>query len=100
MTNTQLYLAMLGPVVGNVLAITLAFTLLSSRFSDLRGGMADLRADLNTRMAELRADLTGRLSDLRTELDRRLTDQDKALRRVEEILDARVKTLEEGGKRP
>ncbi len=60
----------------------------------------------NARMSDLRSDLTARIDDLRAHVDVRFTHVDhrfdemraswtSELRRVEEVLDARLKHLEE-----
>lgn len=70
MTNLQLYLAVALPVLLNTAITAIAFTLLSQR-----------------------------ITDLQTSINHRFDDQQRswfeALRRVEEVIDARLKHLEE-----
>lgn len=77
MTNLQLYLAIGVPVVVNTVVSVLVYTLLSARIGDLDRRMSDGFAAINQRFDDMR--------DLwRAELGR-----------VEEVLDARLRHLED-----
>jgi hypothetical protein len=77
MTNTQLYLAIGVPILFNVFVTITLFAGLTSRITSLNQRMSDGFATVNQRFDDMR--------DLwRAEL-----------RRVEEVLDARLKHLEE-----
>lgn len=77
MTNEQLYLAIGIPIVLNTLVTLALFAGLTSRITSLNQRMTDGFTAINQRFDDMR--------DLwRAEL-----------RRVEEVLDARLKTLEE-----
>jgi hypothetical protein len=76
-TNMQLYLAIGVPIVVNTILTMTIFALLSSRISDL-----------STRMTEGFAAINQRFDDMR--------DLWRAeLRRVEEVLDARLRHIED-----
>jgi hypothetical protein len=60
----------------------------NSRLSDVRTDMNSLKADMNLRLGELRTDINRQFSDSRDTWR-------SELHRVEEILDARLKHLEE-----
>jgi hypothetical protein len=77
MTNQQLYLAIGLPILANLMFNGFIFLALSARITDLGARMTQMEASINKRMDELK--------DLwRAELHR-----------VEEVLDARLKHLEE-----
>jgi hypothetical protein len=81
MSNAQLYLAIGVPIVLNTVVSLVIYTLLAQR-------LTDSHQSLNTRMTEGFAAINQRFDDMR--------DLWRAeLRRVEEILDARLKHLEE-----
>jgi hypothetical protein len=85
----------------------------NSRLSDVRTDMNSLKADMKGDMTNLRADVTNlradmnglkgdmnlRLGEFRTDMNRQFSDSREIwrseLHRVEEILDARLKHLEE-----
>ena len=52
-------------------------------------------SDLNSRIDDLRADMGRRFEDLIHLLDARFQAQDEKLYRVEQVIDARLKHLEE-----
>ena len=81
MTNLQLYLAIGVPILVNTATLVAVYNLLSARISGAEGS---LRADMDARFAAINQ----RFDDMR--------DLWRAeLRRVEEVLDARLKHLEE-----
>jgi hypothetical protein len=55
--------------------------------------------DLNARMSDLRSELRGNISELRSHMDNRFDDMRDTwraeLHRVEEVIDARLKHLEQ-----
>jgi hypothetical protein len=77
MTNLQLYFAIGVPIISNFLMLTIGFMLINSRISDMGQRITDLRDEMNRRFDAFEA-------VWRSEL-----------RRVEEVLDARLKHLEE-----
>ena len=77
MTDTQLYLAIGVPVVSNAIMLLIFSTLISSRMAAFEGAINKRFDDMNKRFDDMR------------ELWR------SELRRVEEVLDARLKHIEE-----
>jgi hypothetical protein len=76
MNDTQILTVVLA-VVPNVLAVLAGILINNSRFTDVNARISDLRAHVDTRFDEMR-------DTWRAEL-----------RRVEEVIDARLKHLEE-----
>jgi len=92
--DTQILNAMLAPVP-TMLVVLIGILLNNSRLSDLR-------SDLNGRISELRSQMDTRFNDVNVRFDNvdRRFDEMKdlwrsELHRVEEVLDARLKHLEE-----
>jgi len=87
MTNTQVLILGL-PSVLSVEAVLVGILINNSRLEDL-----------NTRMADLRSELRGSISELRSHMDNRFDDMRDTwraeLHRVEEVIDARLKHLEQ-----
>lgn len=54
-------------------------------------------ADLNSRISELRSDVNKRFDDQTRLIEARFQTQDEKLYRVEQVIDARLKHLEERG---
>jgi hypothetical protein len=54
-------------------------------------------SDLNTGLSELRTDMARRLEDMTRLIEARFQTQDEKLYRVEQVMDARVRHLEERG---
>jgi len=71
-----------------MLTVLIGILVNNARLSDLKSDVNTLRADINTRSAELRADMNKRFDEMK-DLWR------SELHRVEEVLDARLKHLEE-----
>jgi hypothetical protein len=93
-TSTQLALSIGVPT----LAVLIGILINNSRLSDLNGRFGDIDkrfGDFNTRLADLRTDMNTRFDHV----DRRFDDMKdmwrSELHRVEEVLDARLKHLEE-----
>jgi hypothetical protein len=80
-TNLQLYLAIGLPIIVNIIFNGVIFLA------------------LNARIADLRTDVKGELGDFKGEIGKRFDDLKELwrseLRRVEEVLDARLKHIEE-----
>jgi len=61
--------------------------------------LSDLRSQMESRFADLRSDMEARFADLSSHIDARFDDRRSTwkseLHRVEEVLDARLKHLEE-----
>ena len=87
MTDNQILTIALA-TVPNMLAVLAAILINNSRLGDLKN-------DMNLRIGEVRADL----GNLRADMNRQFSDTRELwraeLHRVEEILDARLKHLEE-----
>ncbi|MEO5923544.1 MAG: hypothetical protein ABIR70_06935 [Bryobacteraceae bacterium] len=87
MTDTQILTIALA-TVPNILAVLAGILINNSR-------LTDLKSDMNTRLAELRTHMDSRFNSV----DRRFDDMRdmwrSELHRVEEVLDARLKHLEE-----
>jgi hypothetical protein len=91
--------------LGSTLAVLIGILINNSRLSDLNGRFGDFDrrfgdidkrfGDFNTRLADLRTDMNTRFDHV----DRRFDDMKdmwrSELHRVEEVLDARLKHLEE-----
>lgn len=77
MTNAQLYLAIGVPLVVNGLATVMLYVLLTKRIDDLHIRIGDMQVAFNKRLD----DMTAAWRD--------------ALFRVEQVMDARLKNLEE-----
>lgn len=88
MTNVQLYLAIGVPIVFNTILTVTVYMLLASRIGDSHQRLTDSHASLSQRMSEGFGAINQRFDDMR--------DLWRAeLRRVEEVLDARLKHIEE-----
>lgn len=81
MTNTQLYLAIGLPILFNGLTTVLLYVLLTKRIDDVQEAV-------NRRIGDMQAAFNKRLDDM-TALWR------ESLLRVEQVMDARLKHLEE-----
>ncbi len=96
MTDAALQTAIVASVP--TLAVLIGILLNNSRLSDVNGRIADLNgriADLHGRIG----DLNDRITELRAHFDARLDNMRDLwraeLQRVEEVIDARLKHLEE-----
>jgi hypothetical protein len=78
-----------------MLTVLIGILVNNARLSDLKSDVNSLRSDMNARIGELRVDMNTRFN----EMDRRFDDVKdlwrSELHRVEEVLDARLKHLEE-----
>ena len=93
MGETQLTFVLAS--VPTMITVLIGILVNNSRLSDVRADMNSLRADLNLRVGELRTEI----GQLRTDMNRQFVDSRdlwrSELHRVEGILDARLKHLEE-----
>ncbi len=93
MSETQLTFVLAS--LATMISVLIGILLNNSRLTDVRADMNSLKGDMNS----LKADLNLRLGELRTDMNRQFSDSRdlwrSELHRVEEILDARLKHLEE-----
>ena len=93
MTSDQIFTVAAASVP--TVTVLVGILLNNSRLGDLFGRMSDMERGLNARID----DLGSRIDDLRDQMNTRFDDQramwQSDLRRVEEVLDARLKHLEE-----
>ena len=86
MTDTQMLIVALPSAV-SVIAVLVGILINNSRFCDLNGRMSEMRSELRTSISDLRSHMDGRFDDMR--------DMWRGeLRRVEEVVDARLKHVE------
>ncbi len=94
MTDTQLMIVAL-PSALSVIAVLVGILVSNSRLGDVNARMADMRSEFRGSISELRTSI----SELRSHMDNRFDDARDTwraeLRRVEEVIDARLKHLEE-----
>ena len=78
-----------------MLTVLIGILINNSRLTDLKGEMNSRLGDVNSRIG----DVNSRIDDMRSHMDKRFDDMrvmwQSELRRVEEVLDARLKHLEE-----
>jgi hypothetical protein len=87
MTDTQMLILAL-PSVLSVVAVLVGILINNSRLGDANARMAEMRSELRSTISELRSHMDNRFDDMR--------DTWRAeLRRVEEVIDARLKHIEE-----
>lgn len=93
MSETQLNFLLAN--VPTMITVLIGILLNNSRLSDVRTDMNSIKADMNS----LKADMNSRLGEFRADMNRQFSDSRDIwraeLHRVEEILDARLKHLEE-----
>jgi hypothetical protein len=84
--------------IPTMLTVLIGILINNSRLGDLSSRIGDVNSrmgDMNSRMG----DMNSRIDDLRSHMDKRFDDMrvmwQSDLRRVEEVLDARLKHLEE-----
>lgn len=92
MTNDQLYLAIGLPMLFNGLTTILLYVLLTKRIDDIQ-------FSFNKRLDDIQFAFNKRLDDFQLSVNKRLDDMTTAWRdallRVEQVMDARLKALEE-----
>ena len=80
-----------------MLTVLIGIPINNARLSDLKADVSTRGGEINTRIT----DVNTRISDLRTHMDMRLDEMKdlwrSELHRLEEVLDARLKHLEERG---
>ena len=90
MNETQIITIALASVP-TMITVLIGILINNSRMADMNGRMGDMNGRLN--------DMNGRIGDLRTHMDARFDDMRdtwrSGLRRVGEVLDTRLKHLEE-----
>jgi hypothetical protein len=101
MTDAQILTIALA-TVPTMITVLIGILINNSRISDLNARMGDLTAsvigrfgDLDGRFGELRAYMDLRFNDVNRRLDEMKDMWRSELHRVEEVLDARLKHLEE-----
>ncbi|MGA3185806.1 MAG: hypothetical protein ABSF22_01735 [Bryobacteraceae bacterium] len=91
MTDIQILILAL-PSVLSVIAVLVGIMINNSRLGDTNARMSELRS-------ELRSEMRSQISELRSHMDHRFDDMRDTwraeLHRVEEVIDARLKHLEE-----
>ena len=94
MNETQILMAALASAP-STLVVLIGILINNSRMNDMNARLAEGLAQVNGRLAELRSDMNTRFD----QVDRRFDDLKELwrseLHRVEEILDARLKHLED-----
>jgi len=90
MSNEQLYMAIGVPILFNGLLAIVLTSLFSGRFGDMRASLSDVRSSLEGRLGDLRSMMDSRFAGI----EARMATKDE-LRRVEEVLDARLKHVED-----
>lgn len=90
MTDSQIFAAALTGIP-TMLTVLIGILINNSRLGDVKSRLNDMNGRIN--------DLNGRINDLRSHMDARFDDMramwQSELHRVEEVLDARLKHLEE-----
>jgi hypothetical protein len=94
MTDIQILTIVLASVP-SVIAVLVGILINNSRLGDMGARMSDM----NSRMSELRSELRTTISELRSHMDNRFDDMRDTwraeLHRVEEVIDARLKHIED-----
>jgi hypothetical protein len=93
MSETQLTFVLAS--LPTMITVLIGILLNNSRLSDVRADINGLKSDVNG----LRGEMNGRFAEFRADMNRQFSDSREVwrseLHRVEEILDARLKHLEE-----
>ena len=102
MTGTQLYIAIGLPTIAVLTSLVIGLVQISGIREDMRGMRADMNQDLHAMRADMNQDLHGLRADINVKfeaLNQRFDDMRDLwraeLHRVEEVLDARLKHMEE-----
>jgi len=83
------------------LVVLIGILINNSRLTDLNGRFTDLNGrftDLNGRFTDLRNYIDVRFTDLQQVIDARFAEQKAELLRVEQVMDARLRHLEENSR--
>ena len=94
MTDAQILTIALA-TVPTMITVLIGILINNSRISDLNARMGDFRTANDSRFGELRAYMDLRFNDVDRRLDEMKDMWRSELHRVEEVLDARLKHLEE-----
>ena len=86
--NPSQILSLALALVPTMLTVLIGVLINNSRMSDLRSDVTTRLSDVNSRIGELRSHMDSRFDDMRV-------NWQSELHRVEEVLDARLKHLEE-----
>jgi hypothetical protein len=81
--------------VPTMITVLIGILINNSRMGDLNSRMGDLRSSVDGRFADLRAHMDLRFNDVDRRMDEMKDMWRSELHRVEEVLDARLKHLEE-----
>jgi hypothetical protein len=92
--------------VPTMLTVLVGILINNSRLSDVNVRISELRSTMDERIGEMGSGLGGRITELRSHMDSRFNEVDRRfeemkdlwrseLHRVEEVLDARLKHIEE-----
>ncbi|MGA2599530.1 MAG: hypothetical protein ABSH09_21360 [Bryobacteraceae bacterium] len=102
MTGTQLYIAIGLPTIAVLTSLVIGLVQISGIREDMRGMRGDVNQDLHAMRADMNQDLHGLRADINVKfeaLNQRFDDMRDLwraeLHRVEEVLDARLKHMEE-----
>ena len=100
MTNEQLYRVIGIPLLGNAVLFGLLMAYINAKIEGVIGGLEGLRTEMNERFNWVNERFNG-VNDWFASINQRFDDMRDLwraeLRRVEEVLDARLKHLEERG---
>jgi hypothetical protein len=94
MTDAQILTIALA-TVPTMITVLIGILINNSRMGDLNSRMGDLRSSVDGRFADLRAHMDLRFNDVDRRMDEMKDMWRSELHRVEEVLDARLKHLEE-----
>ena len=94
MTDTQILTVALASVP-TMLAVLLGILVNNSRLSDLRASLSDLRTHTDSRLSDLQTRMDIGFGHVDKRFDEMRASWSSELHRVEEVLDARLKHLEE-----
>ena len=95
MTELNTVYLPLVTLLGTLVIVSLGILINNSRMSDLRALIQSNHANMRTSMEELREEVHASIRDLRDVIDARFAEQKAELFRVEQVMDARLKHLEE-----
>ena len=94
MTDAQILTIALA-TVPTMITVLIGILINNSRMSDLNARMGDLRSSVDGRFTDLRAHMDLRFNEVDRRMDEMKDMWRSELHRVEEVLDARLKHLEE-----
>jgi len=94
MTDAQILTIALA-TVPTMITVLIGILINNSRMGDLNARLGDLRSSVDGRFTDLRAHMDLRFNDVDRRMDEMKDMWRSELHRVEEVLDARLKHLEE-----